>query len=165
MKQHHIALLILATFTFAFPGQIAFAQEGLTAKSFEGVWKITKVVKAGVTNNNPQPGLTIFSHGYFTLIRVNSNEARQPSPTPKDPAKLTDAEKIARYDEWAPFTASAGTYEVKGNKLIAHIVVAKAARNMTLSEEVTIKFEGDTFVASSPPGSPNNEQTTYTRVR
>jgi len=163
VKQHHIALLILATFTFAFPGQIAFAQEGLSAKSLEGVWKITKVVKAGVTNNNPQPGLTIFSHGYFTLIRVNSNEARQPSPTPKDPAKLTDAEKIARYDEWAPSEASAGTYEVKGNTLIAHFIVAKAAGRT--SEEATIKFEGDTFVASSPPGSPKNEQTTYTRVR
>jgi hypothetical protein len=85
---------------------------------------------------------------------------------PKDPEKLTDAEKIARYDEWAPFAASAGTYEVRGNTLVTHNVVAKMVRGMTLTEQATIKFEGDTFVASPKPGEPNSDrQTTYTRVR
>ena len=63
------ALMILA-------GQVAFAQEGLTAKSLEGVWKVTKVVQAGVANNDPQPGLLIFSRGYTA----------PPGSPPADPA-------------------------------------------------------------------------------
>lgn len=60
----------------------------------------------------------------------------------------------------------AGTYEVKGNTLIEHNIVAKMVRGMTLTEEATITFGGDTFVASAAPGQPNSDrQTTYTRVR
>jgi hypothetical protein len=121
-----LALLILATFAFAISQQAAFAQGGPTAESLEGVWKVTKVVKAEVTYTNPQPGdLAIFSPGYFSFVRVTSSEARQQSPAPKDAEKLTDAEKVARYDEWAPFGASAGTYEVRDNTLVTHGVVAK----------------------------------------
>jgi len=160
------ALIILAALAFAFPGQPAFAQEALTAKSFEGVWKITRVVKAGVADTDPQPSLQMFSRGYYSIIRINSIEARKAAPLPKDPKKPTDTEKIALYDEWAPYAASAGTYEVKGNTLITHNIVAKMVRGMTLTEEATIKFEGDTFVASPMPGQPNSDrQTTYTRVR
>jgi hypothetical protein len=46
--------------------------------------------------------------------------------------------------------------------------VAKQVKGMTATEEATIEFEGDTFVATakSPPGAPAGErQTTYTRVR
>ena len=157
------SLFILAAFALAQP---AFAQEGLTAQSLEGVWKITRVVQAGVTDTNPQPSLQIFSRGYFSIIRVNGHETRKESPAPKDPEKLTDAEKIARYDEWAPYAASAGTYEVKGDTLITHNVVAKMVRGMTLTEQATIKFEGDTFIARPKPGEPNSDrQTTYTRLR
>lgn len=160
-----LALVILA-FGFAYSQPAAFAQEAPTAKSFEGVWKITKVVAKGVTDSNPQPSLQIFSRGYFSIIRTNSSEARKASPPSKDPDKLTDAEKIARYDEWAPYAASAGTCEVKGNTLITHNVVAKMVMGMTLTEEATIKFEGNTFVASPMPGQPNSgRQTTYTRLR
>src|SRR5579872_6573575 len=148
----------------------ALAQrENPTMTSLEGVWRITKVVTAGVADTHPQPSLQIFSRGYYSLIRVTGSEARQPSPVPKDSSKLTDEEKIARYNEWAPFGASAGTYEVKGNTLITHAIVAKNAGGMTVgaTEEATIqRIDGDTFVATPPPGQPNSgRQTTYTRVR
>jgi hypothetical protein len=157
----------LATFAFilAVSGQAAFGQEPLTAKSFEGVWKATRFVSTGAngrTDNNPQPCLTIFYRGYFTIVRDNSKEPRKQSPDPGDPAKPTDAEKIAKYEEWAPFAASAGTYEVKGNTLITHNVLAKQVKGVNLTEEATIKFEGDSFTASGPSG---DKQTTYTRVR
>ncbi len=159
-------LSILAAFAFAFSQQAAFAQTGRAAPSLEGIWKVTKVVKAGVANTDPQPGLMIFSRGYYSTTRVLSNEARQQAPAPKDPEKLTDAEKIARYEEWALYAASAGTYEVKGDTLITHNVVAKMVRGMTLTEQAEIKFEGDTFVARPKPGQPNSDrQTTYTRLR
>lgn len=143
----------------------ASAQTPLTAAAFEGVWKVTKVVKAGVVDDNPQPGLTIFSGGYFSIVRVTSSGARKAAPAPKDPANLTDAEKIARYEEWAPFGAAAGRYEVRGHTLVTHNFVAKAAANMTLTEEATISFEGDRFVAKATDGPNVGRETTYTRVR
>jgi hypothetical protein len=155
-----------------FYGQAALAQDAPTAKSFEGVWRITKVVRTGAnagTNIHPQPSLQIFYRGYYSIVRDNSSEPRKPSPAVDASSSLTDAEKIARFDEWAPFAASAGAYEVRGDTLITHNIVAKQAVGMTATEEATIKFEGgDTFVASakSPPGAPPGErQTTYTRVR
>jgi hypothetical protein len=160
-----LGLPILAAFIFAVSGQAAFGQEALTAKSFEGVWKVTKVVRTGAnasTNTHPQPSLEIFYRGYYSLIKDMSSEPRKPSPAAKDPTKLTEAEKIARYEEWDPFRASAGTYEVKGNTIITHNIVAKLAKGMTATEEATIKFEGNTFVASAPNG---DTQITYTRVR
>ena len=33
---------------------------------------------------------------------------------PKDRQNLTDAEKIAFYEQWRAFAANSGTYEIKG---------------------------------------------------
>jgi hypothetical protein len=162
-----VAVAVLTAFTFVFPRQVAVAQESLTAKSIEGVWKVTKVVTAGVVDTNPQPGLLIFTRGYYSTTRVTAGEARKQAPAPKDPAHLTDAEKIAFYNEWAGYGASAGTYEVTGNTIINHNIVAKMVRGMTLTEEAIVtKFDGNSFVASPKPGNPNSgRQTTYTRVQ
>ena len=161
-----LGLLVCATFVVA-SQRSAIAQQAPTAEFFEGVWKITKVVTDGVANTSPQPGVAIFSGSYFSFTRVTSSEARPPAPPARDPAQLTDAEKIARYTEWAPFGAGAGTYELRGNTLLTHNIVAKAARNMTLTERVIIEqIDEDTFVATPPPGEPNaGRQTTYARVR
>jgi hypothetical protein len=166
-----LALGILAALALGVAGSAAFADARSTAKSFEGVWRITKVVRTGAnagTDSYPQPGLEIFYRGYFSIIRDANSAPRTPSPVPADPTRLTDAEKVARYDEWAPFGASAGTYEVKGDTIITHNLVAKQVRGVGLTEEATFRFEGsDTFVATakSEPGVPAGRQTTYTRVR
>jgi hypothetical protein len=153
---------LIALFALSCPG---FAQPALTAKSLEGVWKVTKIVKAGVADTNPQPALLIMTRGYFSATRVNA--ARKQAPPPKDAANLTDAEKIALYNEWTGFGASAGTYELKGNTVISHNMVAKMAKGMTVTEEALIeKFDGNSFVAKPTPGSPNGDrETVYTRVR
>lgn len=164
-----LARLISATFILAFLPQTISAQRALTARYFEGVWRVSKVVSAGVSDTTPQPALAIFSRGYYSVTRVTSNEPRRPSPPPANPAQLTDAEKIARYDEWAPFIASAGTYEVRGDTLVTHNIVAKNARGMTLTEVAIIRaLDGSSFVVSGKPAaSPNGPErlTTYTRVR
>ena len=162
-----IALTALAAIAFSLPAEAAFAQEGLTAKSLEGVWKVTKVVQGGVVNANPQPGLLIFTRGYYSATRVTAGEARPQAPAPKDRAHPTDVEKIALYNEWAGYAASAGTYEVKGNTIINHTMLAKMVGGMALTEEAVIeKFDGNSFVARPKPGSPNSDrETTYTRLR
>lgn len=160
-----VALMVLAVFVLT--RQAAWSQDAPTAKSLEGVWKITRIVDGGVTDTNPQPSLQIFSRGYFSVIRINARAARTSSAPAKDPANLTDAEKIARYAEWAPFGASAGTYELNGDTLVTHALVAKNVTAMTVgaTEEATIQFEGDSFVATSKVAATRGRQTTYTRVR
>lgn len=161
-----VALVVLVAIAFALPGQPVVAQEALTAKSLEGVWKVTKLVKAGIVNSNPQPNLLIISRGYFSVLRVNGTEARKQAPAPKDPAHLTDAEKIALYNEWAAYGASAGTYEIKGNLWVNYNLVAKMVKGMTLREEAIItKFDGNSFVVSGSPGKSSDTQMTYTCVR
>lgn len=78
-----LAAAISAAFICVFSGQAAVAQGGPTAKSFEGVWRITKVVRTGAnagTNTHPQPGLEIFYRGYYSIVRDNSSDPRKPSP-------------------------------------------------------------------------------------
>jgi hypothetical protein len=166
------ALAAVAALAFATAAAGAAAQETPTAASLEGVWKVSKVVTTGAgarVDTHPQPGLQIIYRGYFSIVRDNGSEPRKPSPSAKDPTNLTDTDKAARYDEWAPFAASAGTYELRGDTLITHNIVAKQVRGVGLTEEATIRFEGaDTFVATakSPPGtSAYGRETTYTRVR
>jgi hypothetical protein len=159
-----LPLLVSAAFTLAFPAQAALAHRPPTAKSFEGVWKITKVVRTGanaVTDTRPQPSLLIFYRGYYSIVRDAAGGPRAASPAPKNPATLTDQEKLARYSEWEPFRASAGTYEVKGNRLITHNVIAKQAKGMTATEEATFKLDGGTFMVGPTDGT----EMIYTRVR
>jgi hypothetical protein len=155
--------LALAAFAAVALTQPAAAAQ--TAQSFEGVWKLTRIVRAGPkgpVEAHPQGSLLMFHQGYYSVLIDYSPQARKPAPEPKDPARPTDAEKIAKYDEWAPYVASAGTYEVIGERLITHNVVAKQAKGMTKTEEVTFKLVGDRFVARAPG---KDVELTYTRVR
>ena len=132
--------------------------------SLEGVWKIVEAVTTGAnasTISNPQPNLVIFTKGHYSHLSVNGAQPRPQFAPAKDPNKLTDAEKIARYEQWNPFTANAGTYEVKGTTLIRRPLVAKnetvMARNSTLESEFTL--EGNTLrvTTKSPAGQPAGE--------
>jgi hypothetical protein len=161
------ALIILATFAIAPAPPAALAKSPMTAKSFEGVWKVTKVVSPdGVVNANPQPGFSIFSRGYYSLVRDSGSGPRPQAPAPKDPAQLTDAEKLALYQEWTNFGAQIGTYEIKGDTLVTRAHIAKAVRAVGAVEQAIVRFDGDTFTAQAKPGEPNaGRVTTYTRVR
>ncbi|WP_130618091.1 hypothetical protein [Dyella amyloliquefaciens] len=160
-----LSLPLLAAFAFVASGSTVGAQNAMSAQSLEGVWMVTRIVRTGTdagTDTHPQPSIALLYKGYYSVIRDNSNGPRKQAPAPKDPEHPTDAEKIAKYDEWAPFIASGGTYEVEGNTVITHNVVAKQVKGMTQTEEVVVTFYGDSFVT----GTPNDKlQVTYTRVR
>ena len=72
------------------------------------------------------PGLYLFTKKHYSVVSVRGAAARKEIPAAKDAAaKLTDAEKMARYEAWDPFTANAGQSGVKGNTLTTHPIVAK----------------------------------------
>ena len=141
----------------------------------EGVWKVAEVVvppssptDKGTTITTPQPGLLIFTKGYYSGIAVTGAQPRPAVDPPKDPQNLTDAEKIARYDQWRPFLANAGKYEVKGSTLVLHAMVAKNVNVMTSTTPITWEFKMDganTFWLIPPSDRATTEpRVKFTRV-
>jgi hypothetical protein len=134
-----------------------------SAASIEGVWKIAqRITPAGnpragglaVTQDRPQPNLLIFTRRYYSEIIVMGGQPRAVVPTPADPRQLTDAEKIAFYNQWRPFTANAGTYEMTGSILVRHPIVAKNVDIMSRGPAIAleVKFEGTNTVWLTPTG-------------
>ncbi len=137
----------------------AFAQ---TKTPIEGVWKIAEVIVPGgnpaakgvtITNTNPQPSLIIFTRGYYSVVNVMEPQPRAAVAPAKDPQNLTDSEKIARYEQWEPFTANSGTYEIKGSTLIRRAIGAKNVEVMTRETPTILefKFEGPNALWLIPP--------------
>ena len=141
------APLAIAQTTQGTPSQPTAAQ-GQTKSPVEGVWRITEVVmpgatpaEKGTTITNPQPSLIIFTRGHYSQLVVRGQEPRAAVAPAKDPQNLTDAEKIARFEEWGPLVANAGTYEVKGSTIIRRATVAKSVEVMTNATPVTSEFK------------------------
>ena len=142
-----------------------WAMTSAQAPSLQGVWRVSEIVVTGAnasTNTSPQPGLYVFTKQHYSIVTVNGTAARKDVSPAKDPAKLTDAEKVARYDIWNPFTANSGTYEVKGNTLTTKPLVAKNPGVMTAqgtgqTREFTIDGKTLTLVQKSAAGQPVSE--------
>ena len=143
------------------------------ASPIDGVWKITEVVTTGAnaaTNASPQPSVIIFARGHYSWVSIGGTSSRTQSPAPKDPAKLNDAEKSVRYDEWNPLTANSGTFTTKGSTLTRNLQVAKnvGVMNAKNPQVHDFKLEGNTLwlVQKSAAGQPASEtRTKLTRVQ
>jgi len=114
----------------------------------EGVWKVTEVVppasnpaEKATPVTNPQPGLLMFTKGYYSGIAITADQTRAAIAPAKDPKNLTDAEKIARYEHWSPVIANTGTYEFSGSTLTMHAMVAKNQERMTTASTVTYEIK------------------------
>ena len=128
---------------------LGFGQARAVAPSVVGVWTLAETVSTGanaVTNTNLQPSLFIFTNKHYSVLSVNSTQPRPKFGPLKTPGKPTDAEKIARYEQWEPFTANAGTYEIKGTTLTRRHLVAMRDDVMSGPPNVAeFKLEGDTL--------------------
>jgi hypothetical protein len=153
-------LLVVSMLLIGLAASENSAVQSQTKSPVEGVWKIAEVLvpyknpaEKGTTITNPQPGLIIFTKGHYTLSAVRGREPRAAFAPAKDPENLTDAEKIARYEQWKTFTANAGTYEVKGSMLLLHPIVAKNAQVMTSGTPITweLKVEAPNTLWLIPP--------------
>jgi len=146
--------------------QAALAQAG----SIEGAWKLVKIVRTGsqpVNLTNPQPGFTIYAHGHYATVTDNSPAARKAAPALKDPANPTDADRLAKFAEWGPVQAQAGTYVLKGATLTRMPAVAKNAGQIGQPnvQQITIKGDTLTMVSQAPPGQTGTQTVTMTRVK
>ena len=120
--------------------------------SIEGVWRITEIVTpagnpsaAGRevrTTNRQLASVIIFTKRYYS--QVYENRSRTAPAPPGDPQNLNDAEKLARYEQWRPFTANSGTYTVEGSTLVLQVIVAKNVDAVTrpAGNRWELKMEG-----------------------
>ncbi|HEU5166638.1 MAG TPA: hypothetical protein VFU29_13905 [Chitinophagaceae bacterium] len=122
---NRIPFLIIALTSFLLTACIA---SGQTKNPLEGVWKIIVWVEGGKTNMDPQPALFIFTKSYYSIAMVMA--PRTDSANPNAPRPLSDAEKLARFDEWKWFVGISGSYEVKDSMIVMNPIVAKNTWDM-----------------------------------
>ncbi len=135
------------------------------APGLVGAWRLTELKRAGPnaeTLKNPQ-GLLIFTGKHWSRMYVDSD---QPRAEIRDLKKADAAEIIA---SWGSFVAASGTYELSGDTLTSHALIAKnpgvmASGNLAV---FTFRIEGNTLTmtdvrnATGPVANPR----TFTYVR
>ena len=172
MRSWLIAAAMLGVVSAA--ANVGFSQgKPAAAPSIEGVWRKSSEVTTGAnpTSNMKIPAsLVIYTKNHFSLVEINSPRQLPAPAPPKVAGKLTDAEKIAQYEDWQPVTVNTGTYEIKGTTLIRRPLVAKGSppQGRTTYEDAVreLKFEGNDKmlqIATSPDGKSVTTRT-YTRV-
>lgn len=165
MKRYSLILVLSVLSASA-----AFAQ---TKSPVEGVWKVAEVIptSSNATEKpkpitSPQPGLLIFTKGYYSVVVVMGENPRAAVEL-KDRENVTDAEKIALYEQWRAFAANSGTYEIKGTTLTRRPSVAKNVSVMTSQGPIVVEFkmEGPNTLWLMPSADrPNDPRVKWTRV-
>ena len=102
-----------------------------------GVRRVSELTSMGPnerTLTRPQPGIVIFTPHYYSRNLVTSDAPRPELP----PLDKANAKQIA--DAWGPFTANAGTYEIRGNELMTNRIAAKNPAEMRAGNFLTFTF-------------------------
>ena len=142
---------------------------GQSKPSIQGVWRVTERTTTGptgATNKSPQPGLWIFTAKHYSTVSDNSLTPRPAGEIVAPTPKLTDAQMIAAYQQWAPVTANAGSYEVTGTTLNLRPVVAKASGLQMNKTGLSYQFQidGTSLVLTSVIG-PTGKVANPTTIR
>ncbi len=143
-------LFSITAFTaFVLTASASFAQ---TKLPIEGVWKITEWIESGKTNTDPQPGLFIFTKGYYSVAILMGPPRTDsiPNDMGREPS---DAEKIGLFEQWKWFVGISGSYEVKGSTIVSHPIVAQKTWHMnrqTPHQPTEFKLEGPNTLWLTP---------------
>ena len=123
-----------------------------SAARVAGVWRVLESVdESGPVPSTPrtthQPAIYIFTERHYSIQSINGAEPRPDLAPSKTPGKLSDADKLARYEHWARFTANSGTYDLQGSRLTTTPIVAKNNQVMTPRgvERWDVSVEGETL--------------------
>ena len=120
----------------------------------EGVWKIVEWVESGRTITTVQPSLFIFTKGYYSMLFLQTDQPRGSVAAPQTRQNLTDAEKIARFEHWSPFTAASGTYQVSDTTVTLRPIIAKSGWEMSEQaiRSFPVRMQGsDTLIVRFAP--------------
>jgi hypothetical protein len=136
--------------------------EGQSANPLVGVWRVGEIeAPQGEKNTNPQPTLYIFTARHYSHVSVTSSTPRPNYTGPN----VTDAQRV---EMWQPFSATAGTYEVRGNEFTIRPIVAKNPGFVAGGGFFTFEFtrEGkDVWIRASQDGGGPIPRATTNRVK
>jgi len=137
-------------------------EEASSRTQLIGAWLITgtsvTTEEGTTTNENPQPGIYIFTERHFSNMLIPNTEGRPPFSTTR-----TDAERLAAYDN---FIADSGSYELTDSSLTTHNLIAKVPNAMNGGFPYRYSLEGDSLVLTFDRGwAPPNGEITYRLVR
>jgi hypothetical protein len=149
----------------------------------DGVWMGATVEITGPApfrNPQRQPSIVIYTRTHYSIHHQGDGgpvprQPRSPLAPPRDPIRLTDVEKLARYEHWAPLGITAGRYEIKGARVFQYplvnkdqssdIIARNAGKEIIPPAGQEFRVDGDTLVltATSADGKTVTRRT-YTRL-
>jgi hypothetical protein len=137
------------------------------AQKVAGSWRLDEIKTTGTDGKSSkftQPNIYLFTKGHFSIIRVEGDQPRSTDSW----MSMTRDQVIDTYIK--QFTASGGTYEMKGNTLTMKTTIAKNPGFMARANWIsyTVKINGQTMTltaASTNEGPIKNPQVmTLTRL-
>jgi hypothetical protein len=135
---------------------VGVALVGVTALSaqskhtgLEGAWQVAEVRVTGpdartIAIPEPRPNLIVFTGRHYSRVEIHADG---PRPVLADVRRASADELRAA---WGPFVGEAGTYEVTGDILTMHPIVARNPEVMAPGGALTYSFklDGRTFWAT-----------------
>ena len=137
------------------------------AQKVEGAWRLDEATLPGTDGKTAKfsnPNIYLFTKGHFSIIRVEGDKPRSMDPW----MSMTQEQLIDTYIK--QFTASGGTYEMKGNTLTMKTTIAKNPAFMARANWIsyTVKVDGQkmTLTATATNEGPikNPQVMTLTRL-
>ena len=136
------------------------------AQKVEGAWRLDEATRPGTDGKTAKfsnPNIYLFTKGHFSIIRVEGDKPRSMDPW----MSMTQEQLIDTYIK--QFTASGGTYEMKGNTLTMKTTIAKNPAFMARANWIsyTVKVDGQkmTLTATATNEGPIKNPQIMTLIR
>ncbi len=136
------------------------AEPTVPTNLLHGVWSMTAMTPGGggATIDPSQPGLFIFTEGYYSAVR---SLGADPRPLSATGFNATSEEKVAQYDT---IIVNTGTYEASGSTITFRPMVAKSPEFVGGHSTTDFQINGDVLtltvqsvVAADGVSSPPDE--------
>jgi hypothetical protein len=132
---------------FVFGMSLILALSGFAAaQEVTGAWRLDEISGPdGKTAKFTNPNTYLFTKGHFSIIRIEGDKPRSTDPW----MEMTRDQLIDAYIK--QFTASGGTYEMKGSTLTMKTSIAKNPAFMARANWISyaVKFNGQTMTLTS----------------
>ena len=118
------------------------------AQEVAGAWRLDEITTTGTegkTSKFAQPNIYLFTKGHFSIIRIEGDKPRSTDPW----MEMTRDQVIDAYIK--QFTASGGTYDMKGSTLTMKTTIAKNPAFMARANWIsyTVKLSGQTMTLTA----------------
>lgn len=91
-------------------------------------------------------GLLIMAHGHYSMMTMN--EGRRVLQQGESVDSMTDAEKVAYYEDWLDVNAHSGRYETDNGQLVWYRDVSENPREVGTTSRLDYEFRDDLLVIS-----------------